>query len=103
VSLATLLDSLAPRDFLTFASPKTLSHGTLTGFGVLEGQPHNNVHNCVGGMSLQKNNGGFMQANLSPVDPIFFLHHSNIDRLWDVWTRKQIAKRYSQLPNGAPA
>lgn len=103
VSLPTLLDSLAPRDFLTFASPKTLSHGSLTGFGVLEGQPHNNVHNCVGGMSLQKNNGGFMQANLSPVDPIFFLHHSNIDRLWDVWTRKQIAKRYSPLPGGAPA
>src|SRR5205814_339845 len=89
VSIATLLDSLAPKDFVTFASPKTLYHGTLTGFGVLEGQPHNNVHNCIGGMSTQQNSGGFMQANLSPVDPIFWLHHSNVDRIWDVWTRKQ--------------
>ena len=32
-----------------------------------------------------------MSDFLSPVDPIFFMHHSNIDRLWDVWTRKQQA------------
>ncbi|WP_254772641.1 tyrosinase family protein [Nitrosospira multiformis] len=106
VSLQTLLDALAPRDFLTFASPKTLGHSALTGFGVLEGQPHNRVHNCVGGIFTDPkgnttNNGGFMQANLSPVDPLFFLHHANIDRLWDVWTRKQLARGYPALPEGA--
>ncbi|MGH7341740.1 MAG: tyrosinase family protein, partial [Candidatus Rokuibacteriota bacterium] len=37
VSLPTLLDALAPRDFLAFASPKTRFHSGLTGFGVLEG------------------------------------------------------------------
>jgi tyrosinase len=106
VSLQTLLDGLAPRDFITFASPKTLSHSGLTGFGVLEGQPHNRVHNCVGGIFTDQdghttNSGGFMQANLSPVDPLFFLHHANIDRLWDVWTRKQQARGYPTLPQGA--
>ena len=50
--------------------------------GLLESQPHNNVHSAV---------GGFMDDFLSPVDPIFFLHHANIDRLWDVWTRRQEA------------
>jgi len=102
VSLPRLLDSLAPRDFLTFASPKTFYHGGLTGFGVLEGQPHNRVHNCVGGFFTGGSGQGFMQANLSPVDPIFFLHHANIDRLWDVWTRKQQARRYPTLANGYP-
>ncbi len=103
VSLSTLLDALAPRDFITFASPKTFSHGGLTGFGVLEGQPHNSVHNNVGGVLADQNVGGFMQSNLSPVDPLFYLHHANIDRLWDVWTRKQQARRYPYLPDGYPA
>ena len=40
----------------------------------------------------------FFADFLSPVDPIFFLHHANMDRLWDVWTRKQQALR---LPIGA--
>lgn len=106
VSLQTLLDALAPRDFLTFASPKTMGHSGLTGFGVLEGQPHNRVHNCVGGIFTDPsgrttNSGGFMQANLSPIDPLFFLHHANIDRLWDVWTRKQQARGYPVLPEGS--
>ena len=78
----------------------------LTGFGVLEGQPHNRVHNCVGGIFTDQSgkttdSGGFMQANLSPVDPLFFLHHANIDRLWDVWTRKQHALGYPVLPEGS--
>ena len=37
VSLPTLLDALAPKDFVTFASPKALFHGTMMGYGVLEG------------------------------------------------------------------
>lgn len=47
---------------------------------ILEGQPHNQVHNYT---------GATMQSNLSSVDPIFFMHHSNVDRIWDVWTRRQ--------------
>jgi tyrosinase len=44
--------------------------------GVLEFTPHNNVHNNI---------GGWMPSPSSPRDPIFFMHHSNIDRIWDLW------------------
>ena len=38
---------------------------------------------------------------LSPVDPVFFLHHANMDRLWDVWTRKQQSLKQPYLPEDA--
>ena len=42
----------------------------------LEGHIHGGVHNAV---------GGDMAGPASPSDPLFFLHHANIDRLWAVW------------------
>jgi tyrosinase len=45
--------------------------------GPLEDSPHGSVHMDVGG-----NMQGFNTAGL---DPIFWLHHANIDRIWDVW------------------
>jgi tyrosinase len=42
----------------------------------LESMPHNPVHNIIGNV----------MANMqSPIDPIFWLHHANIDRLWTAW------------------
>lgn len=110
VSLPTLLDALGPRDYLTFGSAKTFFHSGITGFGVMEGQPHNKVHNNTGGVITTYKDGkpttidigGFMQSNLSPVDPLFFLHHANIDRIWDLWTRKQLARGYPIFPDGYP-
>ncbi len=94
VALKTIYPALASRDFITFGSSKAGSHHRVTGSGVLESLPHNLVHNCIGTPS------GFMYDFLSPVDPIFFLHHANIDRLWDVWTRKQKARGNPILPDG---
>lgn len=39
--------------------------------------PHNSVHGQVG--------GGMGSVNTAAQDPIFFLHHANCDRLWDLW------------------
>jgi tyrosinase len=49
------------------------------GFGALESLPHNAVHDDVGGW--------MGNPNTAAQDPIFWLHHSNIDRLWDAWEK----------------
>lgn len=46
-------------------------------FGALEMTPHNVVHVLVGGL--------MSNPNTAALDPIFWLHHSNIDRLWMEW------------------
>lgn len=39
--------------------------------------PHGRVHNwCFGTMS---------DVSWSPVDPLFWLHHAEIDRIWSIW------------------
>jgi tyrosinase len=78
-----------------FASGKAGQHSAGSVKGILESQPHDNVHGAMGG-----GDGAFMVSFLSPVDPIFFLHHANLDRLWDVWTRRQTALNRAALPDG---
>ncbi|CAO2830219.1 unnamed protein product [Amaranthus hypochondriacus] len=53
--------------------------------GSLERSPHNNIHIWTG----QKTEGGQnMGAFWSAArDPIFYCHHANVDRMWDIWTR----------------
>jgi tyrosinase len=89
-----------PVGYLSFTSSKTASHNAPAGtFSTLEGMPHNLVHNCIGGVGpLDPGPYGNMTNFLSPVDPIFFLHHANMDRLWDVWTRKQKNLKLPYLP-----
>lgn len=36
--------------------------------------------------------GGTMELSTSPNDPVFFLHHANVDRLWAVWERENKAE-----------
>jgi tyrosinase len=51
--------------------------------GALEQTPHNAVHGGVGGP------GGLMSAfDTAPLDPVFWLHHANIDRLWVEWLKQ---------------
>lgn len=102
VSSATIRAALDAPDFPTFASPKSANHGTPAGFGILEAKPHNAVHRCVGSRDCNFVEArGFMTDMLSPVDPVFFLHHANMDRLWDVWERKQKRLGLPTLPAGA--
>jgi hypothetical protein len=63
-----------------FGGPKTAFAHFGPAPGLLENQPHNIMHVFVGG------NGGLMtDPDTAALDPIFWLHHANIDRLWETW------------------
>ena len=57
--------------------------------GILERTPHNNVHNNI---------GAYMPQSNSPRDPIFMMHHGNIDRIWAHWTA--LGRRTQMIPCG---
>lgn len=63
------------------ADPQLSMRNYLEGFrpGTEKRGLHNAVHIWV---------GGDMQTASSPNDPVFFLHHANIDRLWHQWQQK---------------
>lgn len=70
--------------------PKFTSAPGATGFGGapaapggLESNPHNLVHVMIGG--LTGTTGYMSDPDYAGLDPIFWLHHCNIDRLWAAW------------------
>jgi tyrosinase len=69
-----------------FGGPSTgFSHDGETS-GNLESNPHNLVHRYVGGNAPDNQTYGLMaDPGIAALDPIFYLHHSNIDRMWAAW------------------
>jgi len=69
-----------------FGGPSTgFSHSGSTS-GNVENNPHNLVHVFVGGTAPGGATYGLMSdPGLAALDPIFYLHHANIDRMWAVW------------------
>jgi tyrosinase len=89
------LDCLA-NDLYTGSDRKTILPGfggPKTGFwhgrgssGNLENDPHNLAHVYIGEGSANGQIPGLMSVpSLAALDPIFYLHHANIDRLWAGW------------------
>ena len=73
--------------------------------GALEDTPHGFVHVVVGndfdasGATVREGwMGSFFTAGL---DPVFWLHHANIDRLWQVWLETDPA--HQNPPDNDPA
>lgn len=50
---------------------------------------HTAGHFTVGGV--------MMDAWASPQDPVFFLHHANVDRMWSLWQGLSPEKRLKQV------
>ena len=88
------LNAMNDPDFTGVASGGSPGFGGVdTGFehggqvhGGIETQPHDWVHGLVGGSDPQSQLPGLMSdPDTAGLDPIFWLHHANIDRLWAVW------------------
>ncbi|KAL2060772.1 hypothetical protein VTL71DRAFT_9414 [Oculimacula yallundae] len=45
----------------------------------VESVPHGSIHSAVGGQK------GDMKPSSSTNDPLFFMHHTQVDRLWYLW------------------
>lgn len=81
IGTATLAGILAEPDFEQFASGAATALRGGGGFtGDLEGTPHNYVHGSF--------IGGTMGSYMSPLDPIFWLHHCVLDYFWFEWNSR---------------
>lgn len=70
------LSSITRDDFNTF-------FGTPRAAGRVEAYGHNIIHELVGGPT------GYMSSTrTAALDPIFWLHHCNIDRVWATWRQR---------------
>jgi hypothetical protein len=92
----------------TMSAPIFFSSGGETGFGGevsdaqrpplgrIEQRPHNDIHLAVGG-AIGSANGAMADVPTAAFDPIFWVHHANIDRLWTVWAALP-GKSWGALP-----
>lgn len=85
-NLATMYKQmvLASTKELFMGSPFRLGDQPNPGMGSVEDAPHNTVHTWVGGADTPNHEdmGTFYAAAR---DPIFYAHHTNLDRMWTLW------------------
>lgn len=77
------IDAMGATDLVT--TPVSVGFSRFKGLDAgLEAHPHDYMHGTINGLM-----GSVPQAAW---DPIFWLHHCNIDRLWAVWTTRHGGK-----------
>jgi tyrosinase len=107
----TRLDALALVPFsnarpapanLSFGGPQACDGACVCGFGALEAAPHNRVHTAIGGSSAQAGGSvriGFMgDSTTAARDPVFWVHHCNIDRIWASWAKLGHGRKHPEDP-----
>ncbi|HVG23284.1 MAG TPA: tyrosinase family protein [Thermoanaerobaculia bacterium] len=76
-------------DPLDGSAQQAFDFTTFTSFSQsLEGQPHGTMH-CGTGMNCQAPDIGIVAV--AGLDPVFYMHHANIDRLWQCWMVRKAA------------
>jgi tyrosinase len=92
--------ALAPPGLRTEAQTLALGNpgNQYKNFRMMEGNPHGSAHVSFGGV--------ISNAATAPRDPLFFLLHCNVDRLWAKWQRQfarfdsAVAAAYDSVPPG---
>lgn len=80
IGQAVIDDIVLPEEeFEEFASGASATQRGGSTQGPLEGRAHNHIHGFIG-----RDMGTF----LSPRDPVFWLHHANVDRIWAQWNKR---------------
>jgi tyrosinase len=70
--------ALSFQNYNAFSNNRWLKNQQPRDYGSLE-NIHDNLHGAIGGR-------GHMGAlDVSAFDPVFWLHHTNVDRLWAIW------------------
>ncbi|HEX3808244.1 MAG TPA: tyrosinase family protein [Rhizomicrobium sp.] len=81
-------NTLAAQTFFHDAGTPGFGGDTLdkahTQLSLIEQRPHNDIHIAVGGV-VGSVNGAMADVPTAAFDPIFWVHHANIDRLWVKW------------------
>jgi tyrosinase len=82
----------------TTGAPTLLNESNTLGLGTtfqpftgMEGDPHGSAH-------VSFNTGPILSPSTSTQDPIFFMLHCNVDRIWALW---QAANNHWDVPNTA--
>lgn len=76
-------------------TPAALAHTTYGAFSSPMNAIHGSVHIWVG--------GSMSDAATSPADPVFWLHHANLDRLWWQWYNSNAGNHQNPPLTGADA
>ena len=74
-------------DFAGKAVPPASPIPTPDGMGILEHYPHNYGHDWIGTRYGKNRDMGTLRY--AALDPMFFMHHANIDRVWSLYRRDQ--------------
>jgi tyrosinase len=69
---------LAFQNYNAFSNNRWLQNQQAGDYGSLE-NIHDNLHGAIG------QNGHMGALDVSAFDPVFWLHHTNVDRLWAIW------------------
>ena len=94
--------ALAIRRFFGAAGVRGFG-GSPTDMGGIERIPHNQLHFAIGGVVGREElpaetTGGLMgSVPTAAFDPVFWVHHANVDRLWRVW-ECQAGRGVGRLP-----